>query len=227
MAAWEETHPLTTVTDTNLSNIYPRSQLSSMNKARLHPNSSHPEMQQNPLSVNHLPLNGVHHPRLPSPPSQKQRVTVCLPTALIERLRNAVYYTGHRPLASMVAEAIEDIVSQMEEVNGGAFPQRVSPLKRGRRLGTRAASPLPTSPRRDEQHLPDDSKDRAQILRNNLPDDLLQSLFAVGLNLEASQSTTSLQNGAIAETPLNQAIVQLNHLIHEIRGSVEEPGSSS
>ncbi len=30
----------------------------------------------------------------------------------------------------LVAEAIEAIVIQMEEVNGGAFPQHVSPLKR-------------------------------------------------------------------------------------------------
>lgn len=70
---------------------------------------------------------------MPSPPLEKQRVTVSLPTMLIERLRNAVYWTGHRPLAALVAEAIEEIVTQMEEVNGGVFPQRVSPLKRGRR----------------------------------------------------------------------------------------------
>ena len=75
---------------------------------------------------------------LQSSPSQKQRVTVSLPTALIERLRNAVYWTGHRTLVGLVAEAIEDIVTQMEEVNGGAFPQRVSPLKRGRRQGKRS-----------------------------------------------------------------------------------------
>jgi hypothetical protein len=95
-------------------------------------------MQQKPLSVNHLILNGMHQPMLPSPPSQKQRVTVSLPTSLIERLRNAVYWTEDRPLAGLVAEAIEDIVTQMEEVNGGAFPQRVSPLKRGRRQGARS-----------------------------------------------------------------------------------------
>lgn len=87
----------------------------------------------NPLSINDLVLNGMHHPLLPSPPSQNQRVTVSLPTPLIERLRNAVYWTEDLPMASLVTEAIEDIVTQMEETNGGAFPQRVSPLKRGRR----------------------------------------------------------------------------------------------
>ena len=100
-------------------------------------------MQQKPLPVNHLPLDGLHQPVLQSSASQKQRVTLSLPTALIERLRNAVYWTGHRPLVGLVAEAIEDIVTQMEEVNGGVFPQRVSPLKSGRRQGTR--SPVPST----------------------------------------------------------------------------------
>ena len=71
-------------------------------------------------------------------------MTVCLPIALIERLRNAVYWTGHRSLVALVAEAIEEIVTQIEEVNGGAFPQRLSPLKRGRRHGKR--SPIQATP---------------------------------------------------------------------------------
>ena len=102
-------------------------------------------MQQNPLSNNHIILNGMLRPLLPSPPSENQRVTVSLPTPLIERLRNAVYWTEDLPLASLVAEAIKDIVTQMEEANGGAFPQRVSPLKRGRRQ--RKHSPLHSIPR--------------------------------------------------------------------------------
>ena len=91
------------------------------------------DMQKNPLSINHLVLNGMHQLVQPSLPSQNQRVTISLPTPLIERLRNAVYWTEDLPMASLVTEAIEDIVTQMEEANGGTFPQRVSPLKRGRR----------------------------------------------------------------------------------------------
>jgi hypothetical protein len=102
-------------------------------------------MQQNPLSINHFVHNGMHHPLLPSPPSQNQRVTVSLPTPLIERLRNAVYWTEGLPMAGLVAEAIKDIVTQMEEANGGAFPQRVSPLKRGRRQ--RKHTPVYSTPR--------------------------------------------------------------------------------
>ena len=72
----------------------------------------------------------MHQPVLPSPVLQKPEVMVSLPAALIERLRNAAYWTGNPPLAGLVAEAIEDIVTQMEEIDGETFPQRVSPLKR-------------------------------------------------------------------------------------------------
>jgi hypothetical protein len=62
----------------------------------------------------------------------RQRLTVFLPVPLIERLRNAVYWTEERPLAQIIADAIDDAVSEMEHANGGAFPQRLSPLKPGR-----------------------------------------------------------------------------------------------
>jgi len=63
---------------------------------------------------------------------RKQRVTITLPVDLLERLRNAVYWTGHGTLARLIAEALDDSVSQIEQSNGGAFPQRLAPLKRGR-----------------------------------------------------------------------------------------------
>jgi hypothetical protein len=63
---------------------------------------------------------------------QTQRMTVCLPTPLIERLRNAVYWTEDRTLARVIADAIEDAVTELEHSNGGAFPTRLAPLKAGR-----------------------------------------------------------------------------------------------
>lgn len=70
----------------------------------------------------------------PSPLERRaqQRITVFLPASLIERLRNAVYWTGTRPLAQIIGDAIEDAVTDMEQANGGAFPQRLAPLKPGR-----------------------------------------------------------------------------------------------
>lgn len=63
---------------------------------------------------------------------RKQRVTITLSVDLLERLRNAVYWTGHGTLARLITEALDVSVSQMEESNGGEFPQRLAPLKRGR-----------------------------------------------------------------------------------------------
>ncbi len=76
---------------------------------------------------------------MPSRPSQKQKITFSLPASLIERLRNAVYWTGNRPLAGLVEEALEALVTEMEEVNREVFPPRLSPLKAGRRQGKRAS----------------------------------------------------------------------------------------
>ena len=72
----------------------------------------------------------MHQPLRPSPALEKPEVMVSLPAALIERLRNAAYWRGNPPLADLVTQAIEDIVTQMEEIKGETFPQRVSPLKR-------------------------------------------------------------------------------------------------
>lgn len=76
-------------------------------------------------------LNGIGgHPAVGR--RRKQRVTITLPVDLLERLRNVVYWTGHGTLARLIAEALDDSVSQIERSNGGPFPQRLAPLKRGR-----------------------------------------------------------------------------------------------
>jgi hypothetical protein len=76
-------------------------------------------------------LNGSVHTAKPPHPS-KQRVTITLPVSLLERLRNAVYWTGHGTLARLIGDALEDAVAQLEQTNGGTFPIRLAPLKRGR-----------------------------------------------------------------------------------------------
>ncbi len=75
---------------------------------------------QEPGALDHR--DRMDQPGLPSPAQQKPEVLVSLPAALIERLRNAASWTGDPPLADLVAEAIEDIVTQMEEINGEVFP---------------------------------------------------------------------------------------------------------
>ena len=103
--------------------------------------SSNTDMSESPASISQIHSNGTRHPVITSRPSPKQKITFSLPTALIERLRNAVYWTGDRPLASLVEEALEELVTEMEAVNREAFPQRLSPLKAGRRQGKRVSGP--------------------------------------------------------------------------------------
>jgi len=78
--------------------------------------------------------SGFHEPPYPATPTsrRKQRVTITLPQDLLERLRNAVYWTGHGTLARLIADSLDDAVAQMEQANGGTFPVRLAPLKRGR-----------------------------------------------------------------------------------------------
>jgi hypothetical protein len=75
---------------------------------------------QEPGALDHR--DRMDQPGLPSPAQQKHEVLVSLPATLIERLGNAASWTGDPPLADLVAEAIEDIVTQMEEINGEVFP---------------------------------------------------------------------------------------------------------
>ena len=83
----------------------------------------------------------MHQPLRLSPALEKPEVMVSLSAALIERLRNAAYWRGNPALADLVTHAIEDSVTQMEEIKGETFPQCVSPLKR-EALTRRARSSL-------------------------------------------------------------------------------------
>jgi hypothetical protein len=67
-----------------------------------------------------------------APGGRRRRVTLTLPNSLLERLRNAVYWTGHGPLARLIVDAVTDAVVHLEESNGQPFPQRLAPLRPGR-----------------------------------------------------------------------------------------------
>ena len=62
-------------------------------------------------------------------------------------------------------------------------------------------------------------------ISQDLHDGILQSLFAVGLTLEASKSMMSSRTRKTSGPPLNQAIDQLNCVMHEIRNFIAGLGS--
>lgn len=96
-----------------------------------------PVPDNRPLPLSHQTPAGSLHAMSPNgatipADSRNQRVTIFLPTTLIERLRNAIYWTEQCTMARVIADAIHDAVAEMEHTNGGTFPPRLTPLKRGR-----------------------------------------------------------------------------------------------
>jgi hypothetical protein len=84
------------------------------------------------------PLDTVIPARLPEskPPKKviKERLTVHLPVELIERIKNAVYWTPGLTLAGLAEEAFTAAVERLERERGGPFPPRRAELKGGRPL---------------------------------------------------------------------------------------------
>ena len=64
--------------------------------------------------------------------SPKQRITVQIRQDIIERLKNAVYWTPGLTLAALSEEAFAKAVDKLEEDRREKFPQRREELKTGR-----------------------------------------------------------------------------------------------
>ena len=77
-------------------------------------------------------------PEIPAPEEprrvRKERLTVHLPVELIERVKNAVYWTPGLTLAALAEEGLRTLVAQMEDERKAPFPQREAELKGGRPL---------------------------------------------------------------------------------------------
>ena len=72
----------------------------------------------------------------PPPRAQAQdppeRLTVKLPTSLVERCRTAVYYTPGLTLVRLAAAALTQELERLEREHGQPFPARRGPLRTGR-----------------------------------------------------------------------------------------------
>lgn len=65
---------------------------------------------------------------------QKERLTVHLPLELIDRVKNAVYWTPGLTLASLSEHALRKAVDKLEAERGEPYPHRAQELKGGRPL---------------------------------------------------------------------------------------------
>lgn len=57
-------------------------------------------------------------------PSKKQRITVQISEDVIERIKNAVYWTPGLTLASLAEEAFSKIIDALEDERKSPFPKR-------------------------------------------------------------------------------------------------------
>jgi hypothetical protein len=62
----------------------------------------------------------------------KQRLTIQLPGDLLDRAKNAVYWTPGLTLASLAEEGLKHVVERVEKKRGSSFPHRKEELKGGR-----------------------------------------------------------------------------------------------
>jgi hypothetical protein len=60
------------------------------------------------------------------------RLTVNLPSDLVEHMRDAVYWTPGLTLAWLIARAVRASLTELEAVHQGPFPRRLKPLRAGR-----------------------------------------------------------------------------------------------
>ncbi len=105
--------------------------------------------------------------------------------------------------------------------------QAVRPLKEsfGLRKLEPCAGELTTAFKATESRLSKLLEDRTRIGRD-LHDCVLQSLYAIGLNIETAQRNRNDQTAEGKETD-DRMIQQINQLIHEVRGMIRELESGS
>ncbi len=74
---------------------------------------------------------------------KRQRMTVSLPTDLLERIRDAAYWTSGTTMAGLISSALEDLLHNLETQNGRPFSPRLQDLKPGRpRTGKAPEAPV-------------------------------------------------------------------------------------
>ena len=68
----------------------------------------------------------------PKSRSRRERVTVNLPVEVIERARDAVFWTPGATLSALAAEGLTKATAKLEKKRGEPFPRRSGNLPTGR-----------------------------------------------------------------------------------------------
>lgn len=68
----------------------------------------------------------------PEPKAKKERTTFQVSVELLERVRNAVYWTPGATVSGLMQDALEGELARLEKKRGEPFPPRAGDLKTGR-----------------------------------------------------------------------------------------------
>jgi len=79
-----------------------------------------------------LQISSNNRPGETKPQPRMVRLTVNLPSTLVEQMRDAVYWTPGLTLAWMIARAVRVSLNELESIHQGPFPRRAKPLRAGR-----------------------------------------------------------------------------------------------
>ena len=83
-------------------------------------------------NMRHLQVSGNKKKETEPRQPRMVRLTVNLPSNLVEQMRDAVYWTPGLTLAWMIARSVRASLNELEMVNQGPFPRRTKPLRAGR-----------------------------------------------------------------------------------------------
>ena len=84
------------------------------------------------VRAEHKPATAPPKPKKIEMPTQKERLTIHVSSQLVDRLRNAVYWTPGLTLAAIAEEGLARLVETMEKKRGEPFAQRKGAIKTGR-----------------------------------------------------------------------------------------------
>jgi len=87
-------------------------------------NSIRKESRNDPSPASRPGKVGRQQPRV--------RLTVSLPSDLVDRLRDAVYWSPSLTLAWLIARSLRTSLTEMESLRQGPFPKRTNALRAGR-----------------------------------------------------------------------------------------------
>ena len=84
----------------------------------------------------------------------KTRVTVTIPSSLLDRTKNAVYWSKGQTLAGMIVDSLERNLGRLLRQRGREFPARRGQLRAGRPPKDKKPSTIGLSRRSRAKHRP-------------------------------------------------------------------------